>query len=229
MGPVRHHLRSEVRRGLAGAVELYGLNEFLLLYFLYTGCSYDKVKLLTEISMNYINNFTLNFYETNRRMDFLTVNLKSVVDRNANSAWKYNRDYHRQQKKILGFAVVKLLYAAAIAFVLMMRNNAEGGVCEETCPTEWRTLFAYAGLYTVLDLMRIGMLVKDLCDGIIISVAVLEDHEKYISIQNFVAEHADLSEYLKLDEWLKPRPPLEGDARARPMMVTGNLVMSGSL
>ena len=176
------------------SILIYGINEFLLLYFLYTGCSYDKTKLLTETSLNYINNFTLNFYETKDRMNFLAVNLKRVVDGNANSAWKYNRDYQRQQKKILGFALGKQLYAWAIAFYLIFRLNTEGGACEQSCPTAWRTLFAFAGLCTVLDLVRIGMFVKDLRDGIIISVAMLEDHEKYISIQNFVAEHAELSE-----------------------------------
>ena len=185
---------------------VYGVNEFLLLYFLYTGCSYDKVKALTEISLSYINNFTLNFYETKDRMDFLTVNLKRVVDRNANSAWKYNRDYHRQQKKVLTFAVIKLAYACVIAFFLVFRLNAADGACAEGCSTEWKTLFSYAAMYTVLDLVRIGMLVHDLRDGVIVSMDDLEDNEKYCSIQNFVEENKELLNCLDLKQWLQPRP-----------------------
>ena len=58
---------------------VYGVNEFLLLYFLYTGCSYGKVLSLTEISLNYINNFVLqgNYFCFNARQKYkITPNRK---------------------------------------------------------------------------------------------------------------------------------------------------------
>ena len=184
---------------------VYAVNEFLLLYFLNTGCSYEKVLSLTEISLNYINNFVLNYYETKDRMEFLTVSLKRVVDRNAQSAWKFNRDYHRQQKKLLAFAVSKLAIACVIAFVIVHILNKEGGACYEACPTEWKTLLSFAFVFTALDIMRIGMLIKDLRDGIIVTVGDLGDNEKYVSIQNFISENnEELAKSIDLEKWLLP-------------------------
>ena len=183
---------------------VYGVNEFLLLYFLYTGCSYGKVLSLTEISLNYINNFVLNYYETKDRMEFLTVSLKRVVDRNAQSAWKFNRDYHRQQKKLLAFAVSKLAFACVIAFVILHRLNKEGGACSPACPKEWKTLLSFAMVFTALDFIRISMLIKDLRDGIIVTAGDLGDNEKYVSIQNFISENEELAKSIDLEKWLLP-------------------------
>ena len=56
----------------------YGMNEFILIYFLYTGSAYRKATSLTDSSLRYVGQFTQSFYETQERTEFLTINLKRV-------------------------------------------------------------------------------------------------------------------------------------------------------
>jgi len=199
----------------------YGMNEFILIYFLYTGSAYRKATSLTDSSLRYVGQFTQSFYETQERTEFLTINLKRVIERNAHDAWTHTQDYTRQLKKVLRYAIAKLAFACIIASftIVYLLNFADPELTHSgSDQIKWRVLFTYACMYTLLDLFRICLILQDLRIGVILSPSDLHENELFMSISNFLAEHPDIAGLINLEAWVLPRAasPKENEAPVAP-------------